>query len=132
MNRVHVVRVCSYVLHATVPARATPVTGQAAPRRFPVRGIPYSFAHNVSDLRPDDYSVDAAVGYRQSVVAEVGLHSSPEATVLDAWVVRAPARQADCHTGLHLPGAPRAHAIAAAAADARRIGLSADASTGTG
>ena len=52
----------------------------------------------------------------------MGLDSRPEATVVDARVVRAQTRQADWHTGVHLPGAPRDQGTAIAAADVRRIG----------
>ena len=52
----------------------------------------------------------------------MGLDSRPEARVVDARVVRAQTRQADCLKGIHLPGVPRGHGIAVAAADVRRIG----------
>jgi hypothetical protein len=53
----------------------------------------------------------------------VGLDSRPQARVVDAWVVRTQTRQADCHQGIHLLGAPCGRRIAvAAAADLRRIG----------
>ena len=52
----------------------------------------------------------------------MGLDSRPNARVVDAWVVRTQTRQADCLKCIHLPGAPRGHGIAVAAADVRRIG----------
>ena len=52
----------------------------------------------------------------------MGLDSRPEARVVDAWVVRTQTRQADCLKCIHLPGAPRGHGIAGAAADLGRIG----------
>ena len=47
----------------------------------------------------------------------MGLDSRPNARVVDAWVVRTQTRQADCLKCIHLPGAPRGHGIAVAAAD---------------
>ena len=52
----------------------------------------------------------------------MGLDSRPEATVVDARMVSAQTPQAHWPTGIHLPGAPRGHGIAVAAADVRRIG----------
>jgi hypothetical protein len=60
MNRVHVFVRC-YVNHQMAPARAALVVSCAAPRIFPVRGSPHHSRHNVNDLQPRDYSVDAAV-----------------------------------------------------------------------
>ena len=60
MNRVHVFVRC-YVDRQLAPAPGRTRTSFTAPRSFPLRGSPYHFAHNVNDLQPGDYPVDAAV-----------------------------------------------------------------------
>jgi hypothetical protein len=121
MNRVHVFVRC-YVDHQMAPARTALVTSCAAPRSFPVRVSPYHLRIMSTICSRTTILLMPQWRYRQSVVAGVGLDSRREATLVDARVVRAQTRQADWHTGVHLPGAPRDHWIAVAAADVRRIG----------
>jgi hypothetical protein len=106
MIRVHVFFRC-YVDHQTAPARAALVPAARLHVAFPYVA-PLIHLRIMSTIRGRTAILAMPQWrYRESVVAGVGLDSRPEASVVDAWVVRTQTRQADCPKGIHLPGAPR-------------------------